>query len=123
VKAATGEVVTPEELGGADVHTSISGVADHFAENDTHAIQICRNIFENLDYRPKQILDIAKIREPAYDPEELYGLAPIDFRKMIDPREIIARIVDGSDFMSLRKDMPKPLLPALPILWAFLWVF
>jgi len=119
VKAATGEVVTPEELGGADVHTSISGVADHFAENDTHAIQICRNIFENLDYRPKQILDIAKIREPAYDPEELYGLAPIDFRKMIDPREIIARIVDGSEFHEFKERYAKTIVTGFANIMGF----
>lgn len=98
VKAATGEEVTAEELGGADVHTSISGVADHLAENDQHAIQICRNIFETLEPRDKQKLEIAEPEEPAYDPEELYGLAPIDLRKSVDVREIIARIVDGSRF-------------------------
>lgn len=98
VKAATGEVVTPEELGGADVHTSISGVADHYAENDRHAIQICRNIFQTLEAKEKQKLDFSPIEEPYYDPEELYGLAPIDFRKPVDAREIIARMVDGSRF-------------------------
>ncbi len=98
VKAATGEEVTAEELGGAEVHTSISGVADHFAENDTHALQICRNIFETLEFREKQELDIAVPEEPLYDPEELYGIAPVDLRKMIDPREIIMRMVDGSRF-------------------------
>lgn len=98
VKAATGEVVTPEELGGADVHTSISGVADHFAENDQHAIQICRNIFQSLKAKEKQALDLSPIEEPYYDPEELYGLAPIDFRKPVDSKEIIARMVDGSRF-------------------------
>lgn len=98
VKAATGEVVTPEELGGADVHTSISGVADHFAENDQHAIQICRNIFQTLEAKEKQMLDRSPIEDPYYDPEELYGLAPIDFRKPVDSKEIIARMVDGSRF-------------------------
>ena len=103
VKAATGEVVTPEELGGADVHTSISGVADHFAENDIHSLQICRNIFESMESHPKQILDLSPIEAPAYDPEELYGIAPIDLRKMIDPREIIMRIVDGSKFHEFKE--------------------
>lgn len=98
VKAATGEIVTAEELGGAEVHTSISGVADHMAENDTHAIQICRNIFENLGHTKKQKLDILPIEEPLYDPEELYGLAPVDLRKIVDPHEIIMRLVDGSRF-------------------------
>jgi acetyl-CoA carboxylase carboxyltransferase component len=98
VKAATGEVVTPEELGGADVHTSISGVADHFAENDQHAIQICRNIFQTLEAKEKQQLELSPVEDPVYDPEELYGLAPIDFRKPVDSKEIIARMVDGSRF-------------------------
>lgn len=98
VKAATGEVVTPEELGGADVHTSISGVADHYAENDQHAIQICRNIFQTLEAKEKQHLELCSVEDPYYDPEELYGLAPIDFRKPVDSKEIIARMVDGSRF-------------------------
>lgn len=98
VKAATGEEVSAEELGGADVHTAISGVADHMAENDRHAIQICRNIFQNLEYKQKQILDVSPIEEPYYDPEELYGIAPTDLRKPVDSKEIIARMVDGSRF-------------------------
>jgi len=103
VKAATGEIVTPEELGGADVHTSISGVADHFAENDRHAIQICRNIFESMKYEKKQKLDITVIEEPLYDPEELYGIAPVDFKKLVDPKEIIMRMVDGSKFHEFKE--------------------
>ena len=102
VKAATGEEVTAEELGGAEVHTSISGVADHFAENDTHAIQICRNIFETLEHREKQGLDILTPEDPIYDPAELYGIAPVDLRKMVDPREIIMRMVDGSRFQEFK---------------------
>ncbi|MCF8405201.1 MAG: hypothetical protein K9H58_14750 [Bacteroidales bacterium] len=102
VKAATGEVVSPEELGGADVHTSISGVADHYAESDQHAIQICRNIFQTLEKKKKQQLEIAPIEDPYYDPEELYGLAPIDFRKPVDSKEIIARMVDGSRFQEFK---------------------
>ncbi len=103
VKAATGEEVTAEELGGAEVHTSISGVADHFANDDVHAIQICRNIFENLDYKEKQQLDIITPEDPVYDPEELYGIAPVDLRKLVDPREIIMRIVDGSRFQEFKE--------------------
>jgi len=102
VKAATGEEVTAEELGGAEVHTSISGVADHFAENDTHAIQICRNIFETLEHREKQELDLIAPEDPVYDPAELYGIAPVDLRKMVDPREIIMRMVDGSRFQEFK---------------------
>lgn len=98
VKAATGDTVSAEELGGADMHTSISGVSDYLAENDHHAIQICRNIFETFAVKEKQLIGLSPIEEPAYDPEELYGLAPIDLKKPIDSREIIMRIVDGSRF-------------------------
>lgn len=98
VKAATGEEVTAEELGGAEVHTSISGVADHLAENDVHAIQICRNIFESIQRHEYQKLETSPVLEPHYNPEELYGILPLDFRKPVDSREIIARIVDGSLF-------------------------
>jgi 3-methylcrotonyl-CoA carboxylase beta subunit len=102
VKAATGEEVTAEELGGADVHTSVSGVADHFAENDTHAIQICRNIFESLKPAQKQLLEVRQPKDPIYDQTELYGLAPLDLRKILDPREIIMRMVDGSEFQEFK---------------------
>lgn len=103
VKAATGEEVTAEELGGADVHTSISGVSDHFAENDKHAIQICRNIFETLPFPERQTLDLAPVEEPAYNPDELYGIAPVDLRQPVDSREIIMRIVDGSRFHEFKQ--------------------
>ncbi|MFW5726763.1 MAG: carboxyl transferase domain-containing protein, partial [bacterium] len=98
VKAATGEEVSPEELGGADVHTSMSGVADHMAENDVHAIQICRHIFETLPSKKKQPLERITPEEPYYDPQELYGIAPINFKKPVDAREIVMRLVDGSRF-------------------------
>jgi len=98
VKAATGEEVTAEELGGAVVHTTVSGVADHLAENDAHAIQICRNIFESMAKPEKQALDLAPIEEPLYNPEELYGIAPMDLKKPVDSHEIIMRIIDGSKF-------------------------
>ncbi|MBL7138714.1 MAG: methylcrotonoyl-CoA carboxylase [Bacteroidales bacterium] len=103
VKAATGETVTAEELGGGEVHTMISGVADHLAENDIHAIQICRNIFESIDRHEYQELPVHPIEEPYYDPEELYGILPIDVRKPIDSRELIARIVDGSLFHEFKE--------------------
>lgn len=119
VKAATGEVVTPEELGGAEVHTSISGVADHFAENDIHSIQICRNIFENLDKNEKQVLDMQPIEEPLYDPEELYGIAPVDLKKLIDPREIIARMVDGSKFHEFKEKYGKTLVTGFAHIMGF----
>lgn len=98
VKAATGEEVSAEDLGGADVHTRISGVADHYAEDDQHAIQICRNIFQTLENKKKQKLEIISPEDPYYDPSELYGIAPMDLKKPVDAREIIARIVDGSRF-------------------------
>jgi acetyl-CoA carboxylase carboxyltransferase component len=98
VKTATGEEVTAEELGGADIHTSISGVSDHFAGNDEHSLQICRSIFESIPFPDRQKLDIGVIEEPDYDPEELYGIAPIDLKQPLDSREIIMRIVDGSKF-------------------------
>jgi acetyl-CoA carboxylase carboxyltransferase component len=104
VKAATGEVVTAEELGGGEVHTRISGVADHLADNDTHAIQICRNIFESMEDSKKQMLDVVTPEDPAYDPEELYGIAPVDFKKAVDSREVIARIVDGSRFHEFKEN-------------------
>ena len=102
VKAATGEVVSAEDLGGADVHTRISGVADHMADDDTHAIRICRNIFSTLGTKEKQKLDIIEPEAPYYDPKELFGIAPIDFKKPVDAKEIIARIVDGSRFQEFK---------------------
>ena len=94
VKAATGEVVSSEDLGGGDVHTRLSGVADHLAENDEHAIAIARNIVKNLNIKPNPPLQA--IEEPLYDAKELYGVIPSDLRKPFDIREVIARIVDGS---------------------------
>ena len=99
---STGEVVTAEELGGGEMHTSVSGVADHLAENDQHALQICRNIFKTLEKSRRQKLDMLPVEAPLYDPHDLYGLAPIDFHKLVDPREIIARIVDGSRFQEFK---------------------
>jgi 3-methylcrotonyl-CoA carboxylase beta subunit len=99
VKAATGQDVTAEELGGADVHTRQSGVADHYAASDDHALAIVRAIVSNLhSARPSPPFEIAEPEEPAADPAELYGLIPEDFRHQVDPRELIARIVDGSRF-------------------------
>ena len=99
VKAATGQDVTAEELGGADVHTRQSGVADHYAASDEHALAICRSIVRNLDRRrPDPPWDVADPEPPAVDPSDLYGLIPEDFRHQVDPREIIARLVDGSRF-------------------------
>jgi 3-methylcrotonyl-CoA carboxylase beta subunit len=98
VKAATGEEVTAEELGGGDVHTRISGVADHLAENDAHALYIARSIVANLNRKKAVSLALGGGEEPLYDPEEIYGIIPTDTRKPYDVREIIARVVDGSRF-------------------------
>ncbi len=102
VKAATGEEVSAEELGGADVHTTISGVADHYALDDRHALQICRDIFETMEARPRQTLDLRAPEEPYYAPEELRGIAPLDLRQQVPAHEVIARIVDGSRFQEFK---------------------
>ncbi|MFA8300972.1 MAG: carboxyl transferase domain-containing protein [Hyphomicrobiales bacterium] len=107
VKAATGEVVTSEELGGGYVHTSISGVADHLAENDRHALQICRDIFISLKPSQKQPLKTKNIESPLYDINELYGIAPVDHKKLVDPREVIARIVDSSKFHEFKENYAR----------------
>jgi 3-methylcrotonyl-CoA carboxylase beta subunit len=98
VKAATGEVISPEELGGADVHCRQSGVADHYAENDAHALQLARVAISNLNRQKPTTISQIPSREPLYDPKELNGIVPADLRKSFDMREIIARIVDGSEF-------------------------
>jgi 3-methylcrotonyl-CoA carboxylase beta subunit/propionyl-CoA carboxylase len=96
VKAATGEDVTAEELGGADVHTRLSGVADYLADDDTHAMQLARTIVSTLNSRKTLPADVISAEDPAYDPSELYGIVPSDVRKSYDVREVIARVVDGS---------------------------
>jgi acetyl-CoA carboxylase carboxyltransferase component len=98
VKAATGETVTAEDLGGADVHTRLSGVADYFAEDDAHALHLTRTIVSTLNWRKDLPRDVAPPEAPAYDPAELYGIVPADPRKAYDVRDVIARIVDGSRF-------------------------
>jgi len=97
VKAAIGEIVTPEELGGADVHTRVSGVADHYALNDAHALVIARRIVSNLNGAKSVTLALRDPREPLYPADELYGVIPADARKPYDVREVIARMVDGSE--------------------------
>ena len=103
VKAATGEVVTAEELGGADVHCRTSGVADHYAQNDEHAIQMARNVVENLNTSAKFPLDCTTPEDPYYPPEELYGVVNNDIGKPFDVREVIARVVDGSRFHEFKE--------------------
>src|SRR5437763_11763353 len=96
VKAATGEVVTAEELGGADVHSRQSGVTDHYAQNDSHAIGIARRIVATLQQPARAALNMREPRDPLFAPEEIYGVVPVDGRKPFDVRDIIARVVDGS---------------------------
>jgi acetyl-CoA carboxylase carboxyltransferase component len=104
VKAATGQDVTAEELGGADVHARRSGVADYYATSDEHALALARSIVRNLHAaRPSPPWDLAAPEPPAADPGELYGLIPEDFRHQLDPREVIARIVDGSRFHEFKQ--------------------
>ncbi len=97
VKAATGEEVSAEDLGGADVHTRLSGVADHLAEDDEHALAIARRIVANLQRKKSAPWEVAKPEPPRYDPTELYGVIPSDPRRQLDAREIIARLVDASE--------------------------
>ena len=98
VKAATGEEVTAEELGGADVHTRLSGVADYLADDDEHALQLTRTILSTVHTPARQVPDAAAPEDPLYDPAELLGIVPTNLRKQYDVREVIARIVDGSRF-------------------------
>ena len=98
VKMATGEVVTAEELGGADVHCRESGVSDHYAQNDHHALKLARRTMSNLNKTKPAQLDVKESVEPLYDAQELYGIIPKDMKVPFDAREVIARIVDGSKF-------------------------
>ncbi len=110
VKAATGEVVDAESLGGADVHTSVSGVADHYAEDDAHALQIARGIVSHFNRRKHIALATREPREPLYPAEELYGIVPADTRRPFDIREVIARLVDGSEFEEFKARYGKTLV-------------
>ncbi len=103
VKSATGEEVTAEDLGGADLHTRESGVADHYAEDEPEALRMVRNVIENLNVKPKQRLDVEVVEEPKYDVEELMGIIPDDNRTPYDVREVISRIVDGSRFHEFKQ--------------------
>ncbi|MEP3628950.1 MAG: carboxyl transferase domain-containing protein [Hyphomicrobiales bacterium] len=98
VKAATGEVISAEELGGGDVHTRLSGVADHLAEDDAHALHLARQAVANLNWSTENKIQLIDPELPALDPEELLGLIPVDSRKPFDIKEVIARVVDGSRF-------------------------
>jgi 3-methylcrotonyl-CoA carboxylase beta subunit len=119
VKAATGEVVSPEELGGADVHTRQSGVADHYAVNDHHALAIARRIVRDLNRSKKVGVTVAAPREPLYPGEELGGIIPADTRKPYDVREVIARIVDGSDLDEFKQNYGTTLVTGFARIWGY----
>ncbi len=117
VKAATGEVVTAEELGGGDVHSRTSGVTDHLAENDKHALGIAREIVSHLNRKKVSPVAMRPIEEPKYAAEELYGIIPKDPRQPFDIREVIARIVDGSDFHEFKALYGSTLVCGFAHIW------
>lgn len=119
VRAATGEVVSAEDLGGADVHTRTSGVADHYALNDAHALGIARRIVGNLNRVKRHDLDIRPPRPPLYDPEELYGVVNADLKKPYDVREVIARIVDGSELDEFKANYGTTLVTGFAHIWGY----
>jgi 3-methylcrotonyl-CoA carboxylase beta subunit len=119
VKAATGEVVTPEELGGAEVHTRQSGVADHYAQNDQHALAIARRIVKNLNRGKSPGITLAEPREPLYPPEEVGGVIPNDVRKPYDVREVIARLVDGSELDEFKQNYGTTLITGFARIWGY----
>jgi acetyl-CoA carboxylase carboxyltransferase component len=120
VKAATGEEVTAEDLGGADVHTRLSGVADYLAEDDAHALQQARTIVSTLNTRKQLPHDMTRPEDPAFDPAELYGIVNLDLRKAYDVREVIARIVDGSRFDEFKERYATTLVCGFARLHGFL---
>jgi len=119
VKAATGEVVSAEELGGADVHSRQSGVTDHYAQNDAHAIGIARRIVGTLKPQVKPNLNMHPPRDPLFAAEEIYGVVPVDGRKPFDVRDIIARVVDGSEFDEFKKLYGTTLVCGFAHIWGY----
>jgi len=119
VKAATGEVISAEELGGADTHGRKSGVVDHVANDDEHALSIVRSIVANLNTVKRIDLDLAEAQPPAYDPEELYGIVPTDVRAPYEVREVIARIVDGSQFHEFKPLYGSTLVTGFARIWGY----
>ena len=117
VRAATGEVVTAEDLCGGDVHTRLSGVADHLAQNDAHALAIARRIVGNLNRVKPQPLALREPKPPCYDARELYGVIPTDTRKPFDVREVIARLVDDSEFDEFKARYGTTLVTGFAHLW------
>ncbi|MCH8166549.1 MAG: methylcrotonoyl-CoA carboxylase, partial [Proteobacteria bacterium] len=119
VKAATGEEVDAETLGGAEVHTRQSGVADHYAMDDEHALSIARNVAENFVYPSNPGLEVFDPEPPLYDPEEIYGIIPADSRRQYDVREVIARVVDGSRFHEFKENYGETLVCGFARIWGY----
>jgi len=117
VKAATGEEVSAEDLGGGDVHTRLSGVADHLAQNDVHALSIARNIVSHLAPKIAPPLALREPKPPRYDAKSLYGVIPVDTRKPFDVREVIARIVDDSEFDEFKARFGTTLVTGFAHIW------
>src|SRR5438309_316011 len=120
VKAATGEEVTAEELGGADVHTRLSGVADYLAEDDEHALELCRTVMSTVNTAKRLPADTTTPEDPKYDPAEIYGIVNADIRQSYDVRELIARIVDGSRFDQFKERYGATLVTGFGRLHGFL---
>ena len=119
VKAATGEVVSAEDLGGADIHCRTSGVTDHYAEDDGHALSIARRVVGNLNRVKKPSVALRQPVEPVYEPREIYGVIPADKRKPYDVREVIARIVDGSEFDEFKQLYGATLVCGFAHIWGY----
>ena len=117
VKAATGEIVTAEALGGATMHTTVSGTCDYAADDEPHAMAIARDIFKNTSLIQKQTIDRVEAAEPFYDPKELYGIVPTDWKTGFDMREVIARVVDGSEFHEYQPDYGTTMICGYARIW------
>ena len=117
VKAATGEIVTAEALGGATMHTTVSGTCDYAADDEPHAMAIARDIFANTSPIAKQAIDRTEAEAPFYDPKELYGIVPTDWKTGFDMREVIARVVDGSKFHEYQPDYGTTMICGYARIW------
>ncbi len=119
VKAATGEIATAEEIGGADVHSRVSGVTDYYAQNDTHALAIARRITGALNNVKKPAVELRPPQDPHYDSAEIYGVVPADIRKPYDARELIARLVDASEFDEFKQLYGQTLVTGFAHIWGY----
>jgi 3-methylcrotonyl-CoA carboxylase beta subunit len=119
VKAATGEVATAEDIGGADVHSRVSGVTDYYAQNDTHALAMARKIVAGLNIRKQPKVELRAPLDPLYDPAELGGVVPADVRKPYDVREVIARLVDASEFDEFKQVYGQTLVTGFAHIWGY----